>query len=103
LQVNPGQTAEIEVKPQVTFQGRRLAIAASLARYFDVLDIKVGKDSQLAATGNMGAECFSSLAVDVKMELDIAEPGIVITLLVQNIDTAPQDFKAVLYGVVYET
>jgi hypothetical protein len=97
-----GQTQEIEVKPQVRFQGHRLAVAQSIARYFNIVDIKVGKDSQLAATGEMPGEAFSSLAVGTQVELDPAPPGIVITLLVHNIDTAPQSFGAVLYGLVEE-
>jgi hypothetical protein len=97
-----GANAEIEVKPQVRFQGHRLAVKASVARYFNIVDIKVGKDSQLAATGEMPAEAFSSLAVGTQMELDCAPPGIVITLIVHNVDTATQDFGAVLYGEVEE-
>ena len=100
--VAAGAIAEIEVKPQVRFQGHRLAVAASQARYFNIVDIKVGKDSQLAATGEMPAEAFSSLAVGTQMELDCAPPGIVITLIVHNTDTAAQDFGAVLYGEVEE-
>jgi hypothetical protein len=68
-QVPAGATQEIEVKPQVRFQGHRL----------------------------------SSLSVGTQMELDPAPPGIVITLLVHNVDTAAQDFGAVLYGLVEET
>lgn len=98
-----GDTEEIEVKPQVRFQGRRLAVAQSIARYFDIMDIKVGKDSQLAATGALSGECLSGLAVDVRVELDPAPPGIVITLTVKNNDTATaHDFRAVLYGLVEE-
>ena len=97
-----GANAEIEVKPQVRFQGHRLAVKASVARYFNIVDIKVGKDSQLAATGEMPAEAFSSLAVGTQMELDCAPPGIVITLIVHNTDVGPQDFGAVLYGEVEE-
>jgi hypothetical protein len=101
-QIPAGSNFEIEVKPQVRFQGHRLAVAASQARYFNIVDIKVGKDSQLAATGEMPAEAFSSLAVGTQMELDCAPPGIVITLIVHNTDTAAQDFGAVLYGEVEE-
>ncbi|MGH7285009.1 MAG: hypothetical protein ACRELY_26070 [Polyangiaceae bacterium] len=97
-----GDEEDIEVKPQVYFRGERLAIPPSIARYFDVLDIKVGKDSQLAATGTMPGESFSAHAVGVRMELDTAKPGIVITLRVRNVDTAPHDFKAVLYGAGLE-
>jgi hypothetical protein len=97
-----GQNQEIEVKPQVRFQGHRLAVAPSCARYFNIVDMKVGKDSQLAATGEMPAESFSSLSVGTQVELDPAPPGIVITLIVHNTDTAAQNFGAVLYGVVEE-
>lgn len=101
-QVAAGDEEDIEVKPQVLFRGERLAIAQSIARYFDVLDIKVGKDSQLAATGALTGEAFETRAVGVRMELDTAEPGIVITLRIKNVDTAAHDFKAVLYGAVLE-
>jgi hypothetical protein len=100
--IAPGQVAEVEVKPQVLFRGERLAVAPSNARSFNIVDIKVGKDSQLAATGEMPAEAFSALAVGVRMELDTAQPGIVIVLIVRNTDTSAQDFNAVLYGTVFE-
>jgi hypothetical protein len=100
--VPPGATTEIEVKPQVRFQGKRLAVAPSVARFFNIIDIKVGKDSQLAATGELTAEALSALAVDVRVELDPAPPGIVITIFARNKDTAAQDFEAVLYGLVEE-
>ena len=100
--IGAGALGEIEVKPQVRFQGHRLAVASSCARYFNIVDIKVGKDSQLAATGEMPAEAFSSVSVGTQMELDPAPPGIVITLIVRNTDSTAQDFGAVLYGVVEE-
>ena len=100
--IAPSDEADIEVKPQVYFRGERLALPPTIARYFDILDIKVGKDSQLAATGAMPGESFSALSVGVRMELDTAKPGIVITLRVRNVDTAAHDFKAVMYGAVLE-
>jgi hypothetical protein len=98
----PGDAQDIEVKPQVHFRGERLAVAPSISRFFNVVDIKVGKDSQLAAVGEMPAESFSALAVGVRLELDTAQPGIVITVRVRNTDAAPHDFAAVLYGTVLE-
>jgi hypothetical protein len=41
-------TVGIEQKPQVLFRGERLAVPNSIVLNFDVNDIKVGKDSQLA-------------------------------------------------------
>ena len=100
--IAPGDEEDIEVKPQVYFRGERLALPPTIARFFDILDIKVGKDSQLAATGSMPGESFSAYSVGVRMELDTAKPGIVITLRVKNVDTVAHDFKAVLYGAVLE-
>ena len=98
----PGENAELEVKPQVIFKGKRLAVAHSNASRFVILDIKVGKNSQLAATGEMSAEAFSSQAVGTQMELDTASPGITITLVVRNISSTTENFYAVLYGAVME-
>lgn len=102
--VPPGESVNVEVKPQVLFRGERLAVATSIARHFNIIDIKIGKDSQLAAAGDMPAESFASDAVGVRMELDTAQPGIVIQIRVQNVadDGQPHDFKAVLYGTVLD-
>lgn len=100
--IPPGDPVEIEVKPQVLFKGKRLAVATSIAKEFMIIDIKVGKNSQLAATGEMTAEAFSADAVGTQMELDTASPGITITLRVRNVGTQPFPFRAVLYGAVLE-
>lgn len=101
--VPANSTVGIEQKPQVLFRGERLAVPNSLVLNFDVNDIKVGKDSQLASPGNMPAECFSNLSVGVRMQLDTAEPGITITLSMFNNDVNnPHAFKGVLYGTVIE-
>ena len=50
----------------------------------------------------MPGESFSALAVGVRMELDTAKPGIVITIRVRNVDTVAHDFKAIMYGAVLE-
>lgn len=100
--IQPGEERDIEVKPQVLFRGERLAVASDLARNFVIVDIKVGKNSQLAATGEMAAEAFSTLAVGVQMELDTAQPGIVLTVRVRNISGLASDFRAVMHGAVME-
>jgi hypothetical protein len=96
-------TQQVEVKPQVLFRGERLAVPNSIVLNFQVADIKVGKDSQLASPGNMPAECFSNVSVGVRMQLDTAEPGITITLFMFNTDqNNPHPFASVLYGTVIE-
>ena len=101
--VPANSTVGIEQKPQVLFRGERLAVPNSIVLNFDVNDIKVGKDSQLASPGNMPSECFSNLSVGVRMQLDTAEPGITLTLSMFNNDpNNPHVFKSVLYGTVIE-
>jgi hypothetical protein len=96
-------TQQVEVKPQVLFRGERLAVPNSIVLNFQVADIKVGKDSQLASPGNMPAECFSNVSVGVRMQLDTAEPGITITLFMFNTDqNNAHPFSSVLYGTVIE-
>jgi hypothetical protein len=97
------QTGQIEVKPQVLFRGERLAVPNSLVLNFDISDVKVGKDSQLAAPGDMPSECFSNISVGVRMQLDTAEPGITVTLFPKNTDSNnAHGFKSVMYGTVVE-
>jgi hypothetical protein len=97
------QTGSIEVKPQVLFRGERLAVPNSLVLNFAISDVKVGKDSQLAAPGDMPSECMSNISVGVRMQLDTAEPGITITLFPKNTDTNnPHSFSSVLFGTVIE-
>ena len=98
--IPPGPPVEIEVKPQVLFKGKRLAVAPSICKDFMIVDIKVGTAAQLAATGEMTAEAFSAVAVDTKMEFDTASPGTTITIRVRNISAVPSNFLAVLYGAV---
>jgi hypothetical protein len=101
--VPAAQTLGVQTLPQVLFRGERLAVPNSIVLNFQLADIKVGKDSQLAAPGNMPAECFSNISVGVRMQLDTAEPGITITLFVANVDESnPHPFASCLFGTVIE-
>ena len=98
--VPPGPPVEIEAKPQVQFRGLHLAVGDSIAKDFIIADIKVGTSSQLGATGEIGAELFSTLAVGTHMLFERAAPGTTITLRVRNISEGPQNFFAALYGEI---
>lgn len=93
----------ITVQPQVIFRSERLAVPNSIVLNFQLADIKVGKDSQLAAPGNLPTECFSNISIGVRMQLDTSEPGITVSLLVVNTDANnTHPFASVLYGTVVE-
>lgn len=98
-------TATVQTKPQVLFRGERLMLEAVVtALNFDLQDVKIGKDSQLAATDfNIFGGAFSPTAVGSRMQLDTAEPGIIITMIAVNTDgAAAHPFKAALFGSVLD-
>jgi hypothetical protein len=97
------QTFGVQTLPQVLFRGERLAVPNSIVLNFQIADIKVGKDSQLAAPGNLPSECLSNISVGVRMQLDTAEPGITITLFMENTDlNNAHAFSSALFGTVIE-
>lgn len=100
----PGNSTQtITATPQVIFRSERLAVPNSIVLNFQLVDIKVGKDSQLAAPGNLPTEVFSNISIGVRMQLDTAEPGITLTLIAQNTDANNSHaFSSVLYGTVVE-
>lgn len=103
IPVPANSTQTITATPQVIFRSERLAVPNSIVLNFQLVDIKVGKDSQLAAPGNLPTECFSNISIGVRMQLDTAEPGITLTLVAQNTDANnPHAFASVLYGTVVE-
>jgi hypothetical protein len=91
--------ASITVQPQLPFKGYRLSIPQILANFFSIVDVKVGKDSQLVAPGAVPATSFSEVSVGDNISMDTADVGQLITVQVQNIDgAAAHDFRATLFG-----
>jgi len=105
LAVAASGTATVQTKPQVLFRGERLMLEPVVtAVNFDLQDVKIGKDSQLAAADfNIFGAAFSPTAVGSRMQLDTAEPGILITIIAVNTDAgAAHAFKAALFGTVLD-
>ncbi len=67
--VPANSTQTITATPQVIFRSERLAVPNSIVLNFQLVDIKVGKDSQLAAPGNLPTEVFSNISIGVRMQL----------------------------------
>lgn len=98
-----GGSAIITQRPQVAFQGKRLIIPTAVGTTagglgFLVNDIKVGKDSQLTATGPVPAAMFGETSVGVAMYIDPALIAQDISLNVSNIGTGGARFIASLIG-----
>ncbi|MFM7009972.1 MAG: hypothetical protein ACKO0Z_11690 [Betaproteobacteria bacterium] len=96
--VAAGATAQITERPQVTFRPDRFVVAAAIAEFFLINDIKVGKDSQLIGAAAIPAEAFSNLSVGVSMKMDTANVGIDVLISVTNIDAAAHRFNGTLIG-----
>lgn len=97
--VTKATSARITARPQVTFRPDRLVVAAAIAEFFLIDDLKIGKNSQLTSGDSIPAEAFSNLSVGVGMQMDTANIGIDIVLSVTNIDAGlDHRFNGVLIG-----
>lgn len=93
-----GLSVNIPLAPQVTFRLERFIAADTTSPNFDILDIRVGKDSQFVAAGAVPAEVFSSKAVGVGLKGDTAVPGIQIIITVLNKTLAAARFQGAIIG-----
>lgn len=97
--VTKATSARITARPQVAFRPDRLVVAAAIAEFFLIDDLKIGKDSQLISGDSIPAEAFSNLSVGVGMKMDTANVGIDVVLSVSNIDAAVDHrFNGTLIG-----
>lgn len=102
MQMAPGAVADITTRPQTLFRGTRLVIPSAIAANVVIEDIKVGRNSQFAASGGQPGEAFKDTATGDNVSLDTARPGMDITLKVQNVGATALDFRATLFGDVVE-
>ena len=97
-----GDTANVVTFPQIPFRGERLVIPSDIAGLFAIDDIKVGKNSQLVASGPLPARAFSEVSVGVGLHLDTAQVSQQITLVVRNISGQTAVFRGMLIGRAVE-
>lgn len=90
--------ATVRAFPQRKFRTERLTIAASIANFFDVLDLRVGRDSLFVDVGPVPAEMFSQVGVGTALRGYTANLGNTITLQVENIDAGNQAIRAGIRG-----
>ncbi len=95
-------SATLRQQPQIIFRPERLVIVSAIASFFNVEDIKVGKNSQTVASGAIPASSFAETAFGVRMKLDTAQISQDIILSVTNIDAAPHRFRATFFGEAVE-
>jgi hypothetical protein len=99
----PGSTsANITKRPQVIFRPERVVIPAAVGVDFQVADIKVGKNSQFSASGEVPAVVFSESSFGVRLKMDTAQVSMDVTISVRNTNAALRNFTAAIIGPAVE-
>jgi len=99
----PGSTsANITKRPQVIFRPERVVIPSSVGVDFQVVDIKVGKNSQFSASGEVPAVVFAETSFGVRLKMDTAQVSMDVTISVRNTNAAQRNFTAAIIGPAVE-
>jgi hypothetical protein len=99
----PGSTsANITKRPQVIFRPERVIVPASVGVDFQVVDIKVGKNSQFSASGEVPAVVFAETAFGVRLKMDTCQVSMDVTISIRNTNAAQRNFTAAIIGPAVE-
>jgi hypothetical protein len=99
----PGSTsANITKRPQVIFRPERVVIPSAVGIDFQVVDIKVGKNSQFSASGEVPAVVFSETSFGVRLKMDTAQVSMDVTISIRNTNAAQRNFTAAIIGPAVE-
>lgn len=96
----PNATDSVIGRPQVPMKIKTVKLRN--AGFWNILDLKVGKDSQNAGGDPIPGEIFDSTATDIDFLTDTASNGQDIIISFQNMTAAPRVFHAVVIGYAVE-
>jgi hypothetical protein len=97
-----GASVNITKRPQVIFRPERIVIPSAVGVDFQVLDVKVGKNSQFTASGSVPAIVFAETSFGVRLKMDTCQVSMDVTLSVQNTNAAARNFTAAVIGPAVE-
>lgn len=95
-------TSVLTQNPQVVYRPERLVVPAATAAFFQISDIRVGKNSQLVATGNIPAAIFSENSFGVRLKMDTCQVSQDLIVEAVNFDGAAHRFIAGMVGEAIE-
>ena len=84
-----------QTQAQLPCRPTHLYVPPRLADHFSIMDLRVGKDSYLANVNPLPASWFSA-GRGSPVACEVAMPGVLITLTVENKSAANQTFEALL-------
>lgn len=97
--VIPGlRSASITKSPQVIFRPERVVIPSTVGIDFQVIDIRVGKNSQFTSRDTIPAVVFAETTFGVRLKMDICQVSMDVTISVRNTNAAARNFIAIVIG-----
>ena len=91
-------TATLTQRPQIVFRPERIVVPAAVAAFFQITDVKVGKNSQFVSSGAVPAATFAETAFGVRLKMDTCQISQDLIIDVTNIDVAAHRFLAAMIG-----
>ncbi len=91
-------TATLTQRPQIVFRPERIVVPAAVAAFFQITDVKVGKNSQFVSSGAVPAATFAETAFGVRLKMDTCQISQDLIIDVTNIDVAAHRFMASMIG-----
>ena len=85
-------------RSQIVFRPERIVVPAAVAAFFQITDVKVGKNSQFVSSGAVPAATFAETAFGVRLKMDTCQISQDLIIDVTNIDVAAHRFFAAMIG-----
>ena len=93
-----GATATINFRPQRPIRAERLVLDGSAVGGVFLVDFLVGAEPQFVNSGAVPVSAFQPQAFGIDLKGNTAQPGIDVTLLIQNTTGAPVTIGGMLLG-----
>jgi hypothetical protein len=93
-----GASVLVVTQPQVVFRGERLIIPSDIGGGVQIIDVKVGNRSQLAAGASLPGRTFDERGVGVRLQMDTAQISQQIIIIAANTTGADITFTASIIG-----
>lgn len=101
-EIPPDQIISVVKRPQVVFRPERVVIPSEIGKNFMIVDIKVGRNSQFIASGDVPGITFSEQAFGVRLKMDVCQISMDVLLVVRNITSEPKNFTVAIIGPAIE-
>jgi len=98
--VPPGQSLRCVAQPQEEFKPLRLVVESECARHFDLVEIRIGNNSQFLSVAKIPCSLFTrENHIFGTLNIDMARIAQTIQITVTNKSTEPYPFEAALFGL----